>query len=136
MRRELELIKAVEGNMPGVVEECFQEPIIPSEYPRWVEALSYCKEQKITGNLFKKFIISCCESNMSMVLLTEKALKSGLCMPEIVEQNLELNEPVPFINPAEPVFRNNGNELQINEVQRVKLYRRVLERSNLEKKEQ
>ena len=132
MKRELDLKKAVDGNMPGIVEECFKEPCNPNEYPNWVKILGYCQRQDITGIKFKNFIISCCEGNMAMALLTKKALEYGLCMPEIVEQNLGLNEPVPFINPDEPVFVDNGKGLQVTELQRVSLYRRILARQNIE----
>lgn len=63
-----------------------------------VQDLMFCKTNNITGNRIIKLYKSCCLKNEELLAATLDHLETGAVPTTIITNNLDLKQPIPFLN--------------------------------------
>lgn len=128
------LIRLVDDDKPGVVDKYFKEPLIADKHILWEEIMKFFVQNGIVGDKFIKYMTKCCKESFKTAYAIKKAIEAGLCPKSIVERNLSLENPVPFINENKKVYINREYGVKINPQQRAFLKARYLQELNAETK--
>ncbi len=129
------LIKIVEDNVPGIVEENFKEPFLADKHLLWEEVLKFCVRYNIKGDKFKKFINNCCSRKFAKAIITTSVLEEGMYSKKLIDLNLSLEKPVPFIEEKRTIYKKTAEEKKFNPTQRSLFMARFLYQKQHEEKD-
>ena len=131
-KKALALIKLVEDNKPGIVEKCFKEPVLADKHLLWEQILLFCIKNNIKGDKFNKFISICCSNKLSKIIITKTAIEAGMYSKKLIDLNLSLDNPVPFIDERRSIFEVRENSNKINHKQQTIFMAKYFSQKNVE----
>ena len=131
-KKVIALVKLVEDNMPGVVDACFKEPFLADKHLLWEQIMLFCIKHNIKGEKFNKFISNCCANKMSKIIITKAVIEEGMYSDNLINLNLSLNKPVPFIDETRSIYVSSSEGNKVNSIQKALFKARLFNEKHLE----